>query len=284
MSGKIVVGGSFLFIDNGTYYMGLIRLNSNGDLDRILKPLTNNETIYSITSQPDGKLIIGGGRRFTQSNYYGVVYRLNLDGSIDSTFKRTPTWGNPDYIPYVQTISYLENNKILVGGRFTKYDNKNANHVVLLNSDGTVDSTFVGNANGDVWTTQSLKEKQVLVGGGFNNYNGIARNRLTRISFSTPICYAPKSITQDTYPINSKMLEANMSIYPNPASITLTIDQLEAGGILTITDLSGRVVYSNNIVNSRIEINVARFANGIYLIKYITKGQHTHIKKFSVNN
>ncbi|HET6225516.1 MAG TPA: T9SS type A sorting domain-containing protein [Bacteroidia bacterium] len=281
-SGKIMIGGSFLFIDDGIYYMGLIRLNSNGDLDRSLKPLANNETIYSIALQPDGKLIIGGGKRATQYNYYGVAYRLNLDGSIDSTFKRTLTWGNPDNAPFVQTVSYLKNNKILVGGRFTKYDNKNVNRIVLLDNDGTVDSTFVGNANGDVWATQVVKDEKVIVAGGFTNYNGTTRNRITRILFTTPACYTLKSTTQNSYPVLHRESEMNISVYPNPSLSTITIDKLDAGGDLIITDASGGMIYHAFVTNSNIEIDVNEYVSGIYFAIYKVKGK-THTEKLIVN-
>jgi uncharacterized delta-60 repeat protein len=280
-SGKIMIGGSLLFYLNATYYMGIIRLNSNGSLDTTFQPLTNNETIYAIALQPDGKMIIGGGRRFTQYNYYGVTYRLNSDGSVDSTFKRLPAWGNPDNIPFVQTVSYLENNKVLVGGRFTKYDNLNANHVVLLNNDGTVDSTFVGDANGDVWTIQVLKENKALVAGDFTSFNGMIRNRVTRIVFSSSACYAQKNIIPSYHgaPLTN---ERSISVYPNPASSAITIDQLEAGGDLIITDVSGRMMYHAIVTNSNIEINIAEYLNGIYFAIYKVKGQ-TYTEKLIVN-
>ncbi|MBE7443253.1 MAG: hypothetical protein HS119_12470 [Flavobacteriales bacterium] len=64
--GKIIIVGSF-FSYNGTNISKVARINSNGTLDTSFDPGTGpNNTVHSISVQPDGKIIIAGD--FTSYN------------------------------------------------------------------------------------------------------------------------------------------------------------------------------------------------------------------------
>ncbi|HSH65628.1 MAG TPA: T9SS type A sorting domain-containing protein, partial [Bacteroidia bacterium] len=166
-------------------------------------------------------------------------------------------------------------------GKFTKYDDKTANHIVLLNNDGTTDSTFTGDADGDVWTTQLLKEEKVLVGGGFTNYNGVVRNRINRISFSSPLVYRFSHNDNDIKDIGSERKEPLITLYPNPTATILTIDHVLAGGSITITDALGKTLFNCNVTNSTVIVDVSNYANGIYSVIHGYKGD-VQVKKIVV--
>ena len=88
--------------------------------------------------QSDGKILVGG----TFFTYNGVsanrVIRLNSDGSVDNTFVTGTGFNN-----YVLSIVIQSDGKILVGGGFTAYNGVSANRIIRLNSDGSIDNTFV---------------------------------------------------------------------------------------------------------------------------------------------
>ena len=70
--------------------------------------------------------------------------------------------------------------------------------------------------------------------------------------------------TTPTNILNSK--QANLSIYPNPASSKLTIESNEIG-IVKIKNLLGKTIYKEKKSNSLLEVNTSHFANGIYILQ-----------------
>lgn len=139
----------------------IIRLNANGSLDNsffgfsnFLYSASDNSTIIStptindIIQQADGKILICGGLSYF-SNKRRYVVRINIDGSLDETFKfkeRVDMLGSP----FGEVLCLAEQNgKILVGGYFdalvtedqrdTKFNSLN---LLRLNSDGSIDQSF----------------------------------------------------------------------------------------------------------------------------------------------
>lgn len=67
---------------------------------------------------------------------------------------------------------------------------------------------------------------------------------------------------------------ANVSTYPNPATDQLTIKGEE--GILTITSLTGEVLYSEDHIELS-QLDVSNYSNGVYVIKLINaSGSYTN--------
>lgn len=63
---------------------------------------------------------------------------------------------------------------------------------------------------------------------------------------------------------------SEITLYPNPASNIVTINHTPIGSMLTITDITGKLVYNTAITNSQHTINTTDFENGVYIIKVIT--------------
>ena len=86
LRGKIVIVGAFTSF-NGIQRNGICRLNTNGTLDATFAPGAGVAgVVRSVALQSDGKILIGGD--FT--HYDGIerinVARINIDGSLDTTF------------------------------------------------------------------------------------------------------------------------------------------------------------------------------------------------------
>lgn len=76
----------------------------------------------------------------------------------------------------------------------------------------------------------------------------------------------------------TKDIESNklhLSLYPNPASNSIHI-QTNGTADITLTNSNGKVLL-NKIINSKSQINVSRFANGIYYIINNTTGEKKKI-------
>ncbi|MBK9390470.1 MAG: delta-60 repeat domain-containing protein [Bacteroidetes bacterium] len=158
-----------------------------------------NAAVFGVNVQDDGKLVVGGD--FT--NYGGTtgrnkVVRLNIDGSVDSAFcvnasdgGKFNTFLSGSYLSK-QTIVLLKQGanagKILIVGSFVNYDSVvGRSYCVLLNSDGTTDTTFMSNIDGnfnlDVLGAVEQGDGKILLFGIFTDYAGVTgRNRLIRLN------------------------------------------------------------------------------------------------------
>jgi uncharacterized delta-60 repeat protein len=182
--GKIIVTGTFTTYNNVSAN-GIIRLNQDGSLDGTFNAGTGpNGTLYAIAVQPDGKILIAGS--FTNFNGADIGYltRLNANGTLDIAFnstsdvtgnvndlavqadgkilvgldnsiKRLTTAGIADATfnaggaganGLVKAIRVQGDGKILIGGDFDSYNGVNTS-LTRLNTNGTIDATFLNNPN-----------------------------------------------------------------------------------------------------------------------------------------
>jgi uncharacterized delta-60 repeat protein len=178
---KIMVGGSFATLC-GTSINGIARLNSDGSLDTAFNPgLGANATVYALAVQPaDGKVVLGGDFTAVNGNTnFNHIARLNTDGSVDATFN--PGVGANDSI---RAIAIQSDGRILIGGLFTNVNGVVLNHIARLNTDGSVDNTFVSGvgANDAVFSIALQSDSRIVLGGEFNQCSGVTRNGITRLN------------------------------------------------------------------------------------------------------
>lgn len=172
--GKILIGGLGALY-NGVYYGTLARLNANGTPDATFNPSGDSAEgiVESIVVQTDGKIVIAG---FFDA-YNGVprssIARLNTDGSLDTTFDPGSGFNNP-----VFSLVTQPDGKILAGGIFTQYNAVTVGRIVRLNTDGNLDSTFIGNFNGganlNVEKVLLQPDGKIVAAGNFNQFSGAA--------------------------------------------------------------------------------------------------------------
>ncbi len=67
-------------------------------------------------------------------------------------------------------------------------------------------------------------------------------------------------------------------IYPNPASDHIIVENLN-GGILSITNLNGDLVFEQELVNDKTSIDVSKLTSGVYILKTISS-KNTATTKF----
>ena len=73
---------------------------------------------------------------------------------------------------------------------------------------------------------------------------------------------------------------SDINLYPNPASTSVTLTGIEGEATVTIVDLNGRTVYTNNATNS-LTIDLTGYAKGAYFVR-ITGEQTSAIRKLIV--
>jgi uncharacterized delta-60 repeat protein len=181
--GKILLGGLFTSYDNEDRFF-MTRINSDGSLDYSFNIGIGATTIVnSFAFQSDGKILAGGYFTYYNGTNQNRIARLNLDGSLDSSFN--PASGVNEQIT---AIALQPDGKILLSGVFTQYNNKftseNRNRILRLNRDGSLDNSFdIGTgANSVVYSIALLPDGKILIGGAFTSINGVSRNRLARLN------------------------------------------------------------------------------------------------------
>jgi uncharacterized delta-60 repeat protein len=176
---KILVGGGFAKFNN-LPSAGIVRLTTNGIVDRTFNVGGGaNAAVYAIAIQNDGKILIGGD--FTSVNNFTSprLARLNLDGSVDSSFNIGLGCDGA-----VRSIVVQPDGKILIGGSFTRVGNTPRNFVARLEPGGAVDTTFLNSdigADNAVYSLALQVDGRVVVVGDFTRFNGVGRNRITRV-------------------------------------------------------------------------------------------------------
>jgi uncharacterized delta-60 repeat protein len=177
--GKILVGGNFTEYDN-TGANRIIRLNSDGSIDETFVYGSGfNDEVVTIAIQSDGKILVGGAFAQYDGTLSNYIIRLNSDGSVDNTFSVGTGFNST-----VLTISIQSDGKILVGGVFTSYKGTGAKNIIRLNSNGSIDNTFVYGTGFNVLVRiiQIQSDGKILVGGDFQDYDGIPAYKIIRLN------------------------------------------------------------------------------------------------------
>ncbi len=155
--GKVVVAGWSESGGNSDFNndFAVVRYNANGSLDTSFngtgKLVTdigvgNYDRAYSVTVQPDGKIVVAG-ESYDGSSYEFAVVRYNANGSLDTTFNGTGKLATDFRVgSYDQghSVTVQPDGKIVVAG--DSNDNSSEFAVVRYNPDGSLDTTFNGTA------------------------------------------------------------------------------------------------------------------------------------------
>jgi uncharacterized delta-60 repeat protein len=98
----------------------------------------------------------------------------------DATCYSIGAWGGD--IP--EQITQQSDGKMIYVGYFTSYAGVAANRIIRLNTDFSIDDTFVYGTgfNSEATSLAIQPDGKILVGGNFTQYNGTARNRLVRLN------------------------------------------------------------------------------------------------------
>ena len=183
---KILVGGPFTTY-NSVSRPRLVRLLNNGDLDPAFQTSSgfSSGEVQSLAVQNDGKIIVGGTFPSFNGQPRSGIVRLDSTGALDLGFTVGTGFNNGSN---VYAICLQPDGKILVGGSFNTYDGTPAGRIVRLNTDGSLDTTFISGVGFDN-SARSINfdnvTNSIYVGGNFSEYdNNTAANRLVRLSIN----------------------------------------------------------------------------------------------------
>ncbi|MBI1288878.1 MAG: T9SS type A sorting domain-containing protein [Flavobacteriales bacterium] len=260
--GKIIIVGSFTEYD-GTQRNRIARINSDGALDNSFNPGTGpDDFVETVAIQNDGKIVIAG--RFNYFNGYESrsIARLFSDGTLDQSFDSGSGLGTSAHL--INDLTIQPDGKIIISGDFYHYNNNYSVHLARINSDGSFDADFdVGSgAYGGLINCLALQDDgKVVIGGGFGSFNGIKRNRVTRLNGLD----SPNMIQN---PVSDK---TDLIVYPNPTGGNFSIVGASNTNMsrIRIYNPMGVLVSENQTV-SREMINITLpDVSGLYCIEVL---------------
>ncbi len=80
------------------------------------------------------------------------------------------------------------------------------------------------------------------------------------------------TINEPTIGVND-INENTFSMYPNPANKILIINNLSKESQINIFDITGRIIYAENILTSNTKLDIENWKDGIYTVQVITEGK-----------
>lgn len=188
-NGKIIAAGS-VYTGLQTVF-GLTSIMNDGSLDlnfgtggKTTTVINNSGTskCYSVLSQPDGKIVLGGDY-FNGSGYGFVVARYKTDGTLDSTFGTFGITifevGNGFIDNTGYAVALQSNGKILLAGTSNNGSNTDFT-VVRFKTNGEVDSTFgyqgaavtpIGTGNDNCYSMAVQNDDKIILAGDVQNGN-----------------------------------------------------------------------------------------------------------------
>jgi uncharacterized delta-60 repeat protein len=125
-----------------------------------------NRTIHSITC-----LVLLGVNTITTHG--------QQPGDLDSSFD--PGTGVPARANSLNALVIQEDGKVIVGGGFTNYNGAAVGSIVRLNSDGSLDTNYLG-AGEFIGAMQRDADGRMLVAGTLTEFDGAPRDRIARLN------------------------------------------------------------------------------------------------------
>jgi uncharacterized delta-60 repeat protein len=176
--GKIVISGWFTHV-SGVPRAHIARLNSDGSLDASFDPGSGlNTAVFAAAVQRDGKVVIAGGFTNVNGRACQRIARLNPDGSVDPSFHLDSGMDQ-----WVFSLALQADGKILAGGWFENVAGVPRGHIVRLNQDGTLDTSFDPGtgANSLVSGIILCQNGDIMICGQFSSFNNIPRLGVARL-------------------------------------------------------------------------------------------------------
>lgn len=140
--------------------------------------VAGNGYITIATLQNDGKLVVATDK--------GLL-RINADGTSDNSFN--PHVDIKNIGEFCSSLTAMDDGKILAGFRLPKaYADVGYRALYRLNSDGSIDNSFVVNIQGGhlsttvINATLPLSDGSVIVAGNFYKTDGVQNYHLTKLS------------------------------------------------------------------------------------------------------
>ncbi len=274
-NGYIAVGTDGDFIDFNTDNIFVVRTDLNGNMVW-RKSFGSNARDWAakIIRVNSNYFIVGscGGEGGDVSNYNGGgsdVWVLKIDSNGELLDEATYGGSDLDY-PYDITTNFLGGINISGGTR------SNDGDLLDLPGDGSIDAWFFSINEFNLSSNTHLRwggsgtdfaHGSILT----NAYYIVGRTTSTDGEMSENFGETDLFLTRFNLPTNIPELassEKELTIYPNPGGQNGFFIDLPEGGVLTVTDALGRVVFTSHLFEGRKQVVWPNIQSGTYLIRY----------------
>jgi len=185
-------GLDLLRMRDGGYYVArsaVYHINSSSAVDGS-GPWTGSGGVGTqvLLRESDTQLLLGG-------TFAGGVSRVFTNGTVDATFSTGIGPVNAPEGPsftFIESLIRLSNGKYLVGGRFTSFSGVAVTNLVRLNTNGSVDLTFMrhvmyysttpSQGPGGIHKLALQSDGKILVGGEIALVDGLSVSNLFRLN------------------------------------------------------------------------------------------------------
>ena len=127
--------GKILVVNRSNFSDYLYRLNPDGSLDNSFTTFVSQQQ-YDVKILPDGRIFLFG------NTHFGYLAMLNSDGTKSSAFQ-SPSLASNSGDSVIYDIALQTDGKLLISGRFTSVNGLARDGLARLNTDQSVDTTFV---------------------------------------------------------------------------------------------------------------------------------------------
>lgn len=187
--GRIVYGG-----DRHTFS----RTTPNGEPDTTFAFSefgASNRIVFGLAVDRQDRVYTVGAFQPSNANKRSVnITRFFSDGSrINRGFDAGEGANQAIIAVLLQPIdANADNDKVVIGGQFTKFNGETRLHLTRLNASGSLDGSFDGdlNVDGEVYAlalqndpASGLPNGQIVCGGAFGKVNGQNHSKLARLNF-----------------------------------------------------------------------------------------------------
>jgi uncharacterized delta-60 repeat protein len=186
--GKILVGGVF---GNGSDLSptNLARVHPDGQTDHEFNPGIRG-LINCLAVDRDGRILVGGSFRIPGGMGVTKLARLQADGTVDGSFDPSTNAGGLLIYTEPESIALSMDGNITVGASMLQpapaaragLAFAGLAFLYRLRSDGALDHTFNGGANGLVHGVAVQSDGKILAGGEFSMLGGAPRSRIGRLT------------------------------------------------------------------------------------------------------
>ena len=184
-----------------------------------------------------------------------------------------------NYSPYHQTINIFQNSQGLIFTQYTDESNQFIPEWYYV---------IAGDDSSNITIIDSLQSFQTI-------YNKALPQRYVRFGVKkNPACspailkaesgpYAQSLSNIVEYKVNkiSSLNNEAITLFPNPASNYVTISGMSKEAVISISNLSGQIIYLSNSRSSDLTIDLTEFAKGCYLLT-IQSSDRCVVKKLLV--
>ncbi|WP_343673297.1 DUF5008 domain-containing protein [Chitinophaga sp.] len=215
-SGKLVVGGSFASYDiHLAEIHNITVLNANGSIDStVVNTFEGKDTVPAFNGGTDGnisrvfihdnKITAIGNFSYYEQYVYGIsdylherdslvvdsvpvrnLVRFFPDGSLDSTFNYNTTLhkSNDGANGPITDAFMQDDGKLIIVGRFTRYNGAAAPYIARINTDGSLDQGFGGTGADN--TIASIRynatTQRFILAGVFRKFDGVDHQGLVML-------------------------------------------------------------------------------------------------------